>query len=97
MPACVKCGRPLIYARGLCQTHYAQARLKIGAGVTTWAKLEADGKCSPRSDRGVTERQTPAERLRAAVQQIADGVFPDPQAAAKALLADLDASVHGRT
>lgn len=43
--------------RGLCSTCYTIARNAVRRGETTWAKLEAEGKVSPRKNLPSTARE----------------------------------------
>ncbi len=41
------CDNTKVYARGICNTCYQAARLRILSGQTTWDTLVADGKVLP--------------------------------------------------
>ena len=47
-PPCIikDCGRPH-NARGLCNSHFATSAMKVKNGITTWEKLEKEGKALP--------------------------------------------------
>ena len=45
--SCMKCHDRIRHIRGCCQRCHAVFRREVRAGLTTWSKLESEGKVLP--------------------------------------------------